>query len=168
MKTGRNDPCPCGSGKKFKKCCIVDQTVPVCTGLSPAEIVEARRRAFDTEDFGFIYDSYHPDSPFRQHFPDRRAYLAYAQTDLRGSFAIQDCRILRQEELSASEAQVLFYLDIRHNGERLETVELSRFTKHCGAWLYHSGCKVSCSDLSGPPEAIEPAEVERLSQGICF
>ena len=19
--TGRNDPCPCGSGKKFKKCC---------------------------------------------------------------------------------------------------------------------------------------------------
>jgi hypothetical protein len=22
MKTGRNDPCPCGSGKKYKKCCI--------------------------------------------------------------------------------------------------------------------------------------------------
>jgi hypothetical protein len=21
MKVGRNDPCPCGSGKKFKKCC---------------------------------------------------------------------------------------------------------------------------------------------------
>jgi hypothetical protein len=21
LKTGRNDPCPCGSGKKFKKCC---------------------------------------------------------------------------------------------------------------------------------------------------
>jgi hypothetical protein len=21
MKTGRNDPCPCGSGDKFKKCC---------------------------------------------------------------------------------------------------------------------------------------------------
>jgi uncharacterized protein len=20
-KTGRNDPCPCGSGKKFKQCC---------------------------------------------------------------------------------------------------------------------------------------------------
>ncbi|MBO1265080.1 SEC-C domain-containing protein [Proteiniclasticum sp. SCR006] len=19
---GRNDPCPCGSGKKYKKCCI--------------------------------------------------------------------------------------------------------------------------------------------------
>ncbi len=21
MKTGRNEPCPCGSGKKFKQCC---------------------------------------------------------------------------------------------------------------------------------------------------
>jgi uncharacterized protein YecA (UPF0149 family) len=23
-KLGRNDPCPCGSGKKYKKCCITD------------------------------------------------------------------------------------------------------------------------------------------------
>ena len=21
-KTGRNEPCPCGSGKKFKRCCL--------------------------------------------------------------------------------------------------------------------------------------------------
>ena len=21
-KVGRNDPCPCGSGKKYKKCCL--------------------------------------------------------------------------------------------------------------------------------------------------
>jgi uncharacterized protein len=21
-RTGRNDPCPCGSGKKYKKCCL--------------------------------------------------------------------------------------------------------------------------------------------------
>ncbi|HHU7398081.1 SEC-C metal-binding domain-containing protein, partial [Pseudomonas sp. SIMBA_068] len=21
-KPGRNDPCPCGSGKKFKQCCL--------------------------------------------------------------------------------------------------------------------------------------------------
>src|SRR4051812_25874419 len=24
-KVGRNDPCPCGSGKKFKKCCLISQ-----------------------------------------------------------------------------------------------------------------------------------------------
>lgn len=22
MKVGRNDPCPCGSGKKYKQCCL--------------------------------------------------------------------------------------------------------------------------------------------------
>ena len=25
-KVGRNDPCPCGSGKKYKKCCENKQT----------------------------------------------------------------------------------------------------------------------------------------------
>ena len=25
-KIGRNDPCPCGSGKKYKKCCGKDIT----------------------------------------------------------------------------------------------------------------------------------------------
>jgi uncharacterized protein YecA (UPF0149 family) len=24
IKTGRNDPCPCGSGVKFKKCCYME------------------------------------------------------------------------------------------------------------------------------------------------
>lgn len=22
MKIGRNDPCPCGNGKKYKQCCL--------------------------------------------------------------------------------------------------------------------------------------------------
>jgi hypothetical protein len=26
MKAGRNDPCPCGSGEKYKKCCLVQET----------------------------------------------------------------------------------------------------------------------------------------------
>jgi preprotein translocase subunit SecA len=25
-KVGRNDPCPCGSGKKYKKCCELKQS----------------------------------------------------------------------------------------------------------------------------------------------
>ncbi len=32
MKAGRNDPCPCGSGKKFKKCCM-SKTAPVKSGV---------------------------------------------------------------------------------------------------------------------------------------
>ncbi len=33
-KIGRNDPCPCGSGKKFKKCCISEyKTTPSHTWM---------------------------------------------------------------------------------------------------------------------------------------
>ncbi len=28
VKTGRNDPCPCGSGRKFKRCCLNKQQIP--------------------------------------------------------------------------------------------------------------------------------------------
>ena len=27
-KIGRNDPCPCGSGKKYKKCCLGKEDNP--------------------------------------------------------------------------------------------------------------------------------------------
>lgn len=39
-EVGRNDPCPCGSGKKYKKCCA--QKTPMerrtFTQLNPSEI----------------------------------------------------------------------------------------------------------------------------------
>ena len=39
MKTGRNDPCPCGSGKKFKKCCLskAHQTEPLFQKAHPVQ-----------------------------------------------------------------------------------------------------------------------------------
>jgi hypothetical protein len=47
MKTGRNDPCPCGSGKKYKKCCIEKKiiafpgAVDTKKGSSSAEPVDS-------------------------------------------------------------------------------------------------------------------------------
>jgi hypothetical protein len=32
-KIGRNDPCPCGSGKKYKQCCITKSNA-TSTGMS--------------------------------------------------------------------------------------------------------------------------------------
>ncbi|MBM4060179.1 MAG: tetratricopeptide repeat protein [Planctomycetes bacterium] len=43
VSTGRNDPCPCGSGRKYKKCCLsaaeaeAPRVVPAPAGPSPAE-----------------------------------------------------------------------------------------------------------------------------------
>jgi hypothetical protein len=31
MKTGRNEPCPCGSGKKYKHCCYAKDTAKIET-----------------------------------------------------------------------------------------------------------------------------------------
>ena len=31
MKAGRNDPCPCGSGKKYKKCCLLKEDASTTT-----------------------------------------------------------------------------------------------------------------------------------------
>jgi hypothetical protein len=36
-KVGRNDPCPCGSGKKFKKCCLTSASDPLSEGAPPWE-----------------------------------------------------------------------------------------------------------------------------------
>jgi hypothetical protein len=30
-KIGRNDPCPCGSGKKYKQCCLANEVAPVAS-----------------------------------------------------------------------------------------------------------------------------------------
>src|SRR2546421_5863302 len=38
MKAGRNDPCPCGSGKKYKKCCLArDQEKETSLAAMPVE-----------------------------------------------------------------------------------------------------------------------------------
>jgi len=34
QKIGRNDPCPCGSGKKYKKCCGKQDTTKAIPDLS--------------------------------------------------------------------------------------------------------------------------------------
>jgi hypothetical protein len=37
MKVGRNDPCPCGSGAKYKKCCFsVDQAAALAASQARA------------------------------------------------------------------------------------------------------------------------------------
>ena len=72
MKTGRNDPCPCGSGKKYKNCCLGksgfsdEPTAMEMSGtpnLATDAINDMRRIAGDrefksAEDFQAFLDSY--------------------------------------------------------------------------------------------------------------
>jgi tetratricopeptide (TPR) repeat protein len=43
-QTGRNDPCPCGSGKKYKRCCL-DKDQAAASAKAEAERAAASARA---------------------------------------------------------------------------------------------------------------------------
>jgi Protein of unknown function (DUF1186)/SEC-C motif len=43
-KVGRNDPCPCGSGKKFKKCCLTSASDALSAGVPPWESAAPYKR----------------------------------------------------------------------------------------------------------------------------
>ena len=50
---GCNDPCPCGSGKKYKKCCL-GKDEPVISGLEAAEASDSLRKALDKRQFNLF------------------------------------------------------------------------------------------------------------------
>jgi hypothetical protein len=61
MKPGRNDSCPCGSGKKYKHCCLNAGSLPVA---APADLTWRRLRAlldgYATKMLSFIAEAYGP------------------------------------------------------------------------------------------------------------
>jgi hypothetical protein len=79
MKIGRNAPCPCGSGKKYKKCCLAqDETInfQVARDKKMLEKVNRELIAFDEKqdfdsDFGQASNRYFDlDYPFREESSD--------------------------------------------------------------------------------------------------
>jgi len=52
-KVGRNDPCPCGSGRKYKKCCLQNESIEGRKGAGPAAgASDDLREAMEGQDFG--------------------------------------------------------------------------------------------------------------------
>lgn len=52
MKTGRNDPCHCGSGQKYKKCCLDKDAAAKSAELEKlaAEAAQAAQAAAEAEE----------------------------------------------------------------------------------------------------------------------
>jgi hypothetical protein len=71
MKPGRNDPCPCGSGKKFKKCCLGSGSYddPFISWL--------RRTPREAAVSGVAALLFHGDGPWRAHSIERAACMAW-------------------------------------------------------------------------------------------
>ncbi|MEJ2419082.1 MAG: SEC-C metal-binding domain-containing protein [Exilibacterium sp.] len=59
MKThciGRNDPCPCGSGKKFKHCCLSKEN-STASGQGAAGISETLHKALESRQFNSLEEA---------------------------------------------------------------------------------------------------------------
>ncbi len=157
--SGRNDPCPCGSGKKYKKCCLgSDVTVPGY-GMTPSQLVLARAQAFQRNDFAFIYATYHSTSAFRNSFPDRDEYIAYGLATLNSGFSIEECRIICADESDDGKAWVLFYLRVATAAANEEYFELSCFAREDRCWRYLSSYRLPCSEASCGADEITMREV---------
>ena len=72
QKLGRNDPCPCGSGRKYKRCCLTSHHIPDDTPWqrqreASDSLTEAMRkfalRRFDGRRFEVWQDYNQEDSP---------------------------------------------------------------------------------------------------------
>ena len=54
--TGRNDPCPCGSGKKFKHCCLGKEN-STASRHGAASASEALRQALEDRQFNSLEEA---------------------------------------------------------------------------------------------------------------
>lgn len=50
VKIGRNDPCPCGSGKKQKKCCLAAPAPCESCATAPGRSPQSRRQQLDIDE----------------------------------------------------------------------------------------------------------------------
>lgn len=68
-KVGRNEPCPCGSGKEYKHCCLGKETSPLNSPLNSA--MPGFREALEGQGFNSLEEVQHFANAFMQNRNDR-------------------------------------------------------------------------------------------------
>jgi hypothetical protein len=117
MRAGRNDPCPCGSGKKYKKCCWEKDLEKESTQLAPTPL------SFEgaTERLG-------PASLSRnQPTPAQRRWDEFERADYPGQIALFQRTLdegLMDDENALSMLETLHTATIE-NGQRQQFLDLS-------------------------------------------
>jgi len=84
MKVGRNDPCPCGSGKKYKKCCM-DKDLTAEREVKPVASMPTIRRQKTWADFEHlkVYD-FEEDDEFDEDDEEEEKFVDPRQMNLFG------------------------------------------------------------------------------------
>lgn len=81
-KPGRNEPCYCGSGKKYKQCCLVKDEAEATARRAAAQAAEAAERAAaHTEEAA---PDTGPTKPLPGHAPRHQTHQPWKATTSRG------------------------------------------------------------------------------------
>jgi SEC-C motif domain protein len=136
-QVGRNDPCPCGSGLKFKKCCE-----PAIRGAvypqTPEAVMRSRYSAFVTGSTAHLWRSTHPENEMVQGVePEQfhRETLAYCQQVEFTGLTVHEARPADAQGV----ARVRFTATYRMGDATGALRELSDFVQVDGRWLYRRG-----------------------------
>jgi hypothetical protein len=106
-RSGRNDPCPCGSGKKYKRCCLDKEKAP--DGFSPDE-----RRSAPIKLERFVEKELGPEdekawNSFYEEWEDRLEELDDTETE--ASEAVYDMWFFCDRKLTGGGSVVKSYLE---------------------------------------------------------
>lgn len=135
--------------------------------MRPSDLIFARNEAFSRGDFGFIYDSYHPESNFCRQFRDRDEYIHLGKTALAQEYQISRCQTIA-EKIIGDEAQVIFLMSMVVQGVLRKYAELAWFVREEDRWYYLRGLKMTADDLPENPESLDFEDFERLDQDTIF
>ncbi len=97
MKVGRNKPCPCGSGKKFKHCCA-SNVIPL-SGLKP-KFIELLSHDFGTP---VLNETFFRKNPYKELSAARLIYSAFVMPGIEGLAHQQALKFIKNR--SSDEAE---------------------------------------------------------------
>jgi len=120
MKFGVNNPCPCGSGKKYKKCCQIFHK-----GSYPKDVLtlmKSRYSAFAVGDVKYIIKT----ATNQNDYDDLKSFS-------------DSCEFKKLEILEYSDDTVTFKATIFCDKVDNSFTEKSKFIKVDGFWKYDSG-----------------------------
>ena len=129
IKNASNQPCPCGSGQKYKKCCRKYHQ-----GAQPSDaliLMKSRYSAYAVGESAYIIKTTHPENP--EFNTDFKVWQKSIDTFCRESDFL-GLKILAFTE-NVEEAFVTFEARLGSGVLR----EKSRFRKLDGKWLYLDG-----------------------------
>ena len=134
---------------------------------TPSSLILARVDAFRRCDFGFIFDSYHPQSNFRRQFPDRDEYIRYGWANLGKEFRILVCRVVR-EEIAGNSAQLIFWLEFEIHGVRQRYAELAWLEEAGEGWCYRCGQKLEADAWPVPAAQLDFVHFEAVAEKVMY